>query len=391
MFGFPGLQPEVSGVAANAGLLDQRLAIEWARDNVAGFGGDPKRITLFGQSAGSISINAYGFAYAHDPIANGFITQSGTTDSFGALPANSTAAFQYMSGLLGCGNSSSTSSVLFRKSVACMRTKSAAQILAASRQVSIQGSALGTWVPTADNATVYTNYTPLIAQRRFAQVPHLMGNNAQEGRYFGLQYALQGLVLPAVFWDFYTLVIMTCPTLTAASEFAKSSSQKVWRYMCHGDYPNIQLTMEPSLGAYHGAELRPLFGVSTALGMPDTPAEHATGKLMRSAWAAFAKDPVNGLTAAPFVWPAYSGSSTARIVELGVGNATTASFKPSAGSEDDLCSTLMPGFEAIGGPIGMVKYGMEAIPQLQSLQGDNVTQVLDILFQAAGLSGSSKR
>ena len=381
----------MSGVAPNAGLLDQRLAIEWARDNVAGFGGDPSRITLFGQSAGSVSVSVYGYAYADDPIVNGLISQSGTTDSFGAAPANTTAAFQQMSGLLGCGNSSNTSAAVLTQSVACVRSKSAAQVLVASRSVSIQVSTLGVFAPTADNTTVFANYSALTAQRRFAQVPRLLGNNAQEGGYFQIQYALAGLNLPPVFWEFFTLVIFTCPTRSAASEFAALGSQKVWRYIYNGDYLNTQLTINPSVGAYHGAELRPLFGLSSVLGVPDTPAEKATGKLLRAAWAAFAKDPTNGLAAAPFSWPAYSNLTTAPIVELGVGNATTASFQPSAGSDDDLCPVLMPGFEAIGGATGLVKYGTEGIQLLQNLQGGNVTQVLDILLQVAGLGGSSRR
>jgi carboxylesterase type B len=47
VFGFPGL-PGLPGVAQNAGLLDQRLAVEWVHENIEAFGGDPRRITIFG-------------------------------------------------------------------------------------------------------------------------------------------------------------------------------------------------------------------------------------------------------------------------------------------------------------------------------------------------------
>jgi cholinesterase len=47
IFGFPGI-PGDDSVAQNAGLLDQRMALEWVRDNIEKFGGDPKKITIFG-------------------------------------------------------------------------------------------------------------------------------------------------------------------------------------------------------------------------------------------------------------------------------------------------------------------------------------------------------
>jgi carboxylesterase type B len=72
IFGQPNA-PQLSSTPSsqNFGLLDQRAAVEWLHANIATFGGDPERIILFGQSAGSLAADAYMYANPTDTIVKG--------------------------------------------------------------------------------------------------------------------------------------------------------------------------------------------------------------------------------------------------------------------------------------------------------------------------------
>lgn len=90
IFGFPG-NPHITN---NLAFLDQRLAIEWVYHNIASFGGDTSRITLFGESAGAGSIDYYSYAYPQDRIVSGLIMESGST-GLGAYPKEYSAESWY--------------------------------------------------------------------------------------------------------------------------------------------------------------------------------------------------------------------------------------------------------------------------------------------------------
>jgi cholinesterase len=145
VFGFPGA-PSLS--QANPGLLDQRLAVEWVRDNIAAFGGDPGRITIYGQSAGSMSVDDYAFAWKNDPIVNGFILSSGTAlmglgepRLTGEAPARN---WYTLSQELECGDATAGASTL-----KCIQGKPWKKVQTA---MSAAGVGFG---PISDNSTLF--------------------------------------------------------------------------------------------------------------------------------------------------------------------------------------------------------------------------------------------
>lgn len=294
IFGFPGIEG-----ASNLGLLDQRLAVEWVRDNIASFGGSPSRITIFGQSAGAQSADLYSYAYPDDPIAAGFIYQSGTASQQVQNSSIAASAWDSAVHTVICQSSN------FTAELACMRQVPADQIAAA---------ATGSFVPTIDDVTVFSDYAERMAAGNFTKKPLLLGSNDNEGTYLTMIYALSNISLPASYADIVTASLFTCPTSARASAHV-SQNLPTWRYRYFGSFPNTNLTTTFDAGAYHGAEIPVLWGTAPeGDGVPNyTIEELRFASYMGEAWTAFAKDPEKGLS--EYGWPMYN-ESTESLVRL---------------------------------------------------------------------------
>ena len=164
IFGFPG----APGETQNLGLLDQRLAVEWLRDNARAFGGDPNRITISGQSSGSLAVDFWSYAYTEEPIVAGLISHSGTVFSFQINSEELAHRHWYnASTLLGCGSSGDV--------MPCMKNKPAEDIKAAITEIppppnTSVARSQPVFQPTPDNEIVFDDYVTLSEEGKFAPI-----------------------------------------------------------------------------------------------------------------------------------------------------------------------------------------------------------------------------
>ncbi|HEY8141571.1 MAG TPA: carboxylesterase family protein, partial [Kofleriaceae bacterium] len=162
--GHPDLGAEnEQGASGNYGLLDQIAALAWVQRNIEGFGGDRSRVMLFGQSAGAISTAS---VYA-SPLARGLFSAAIMHSGNGAAHplSESEAAGKTLERALGCDD------------VACMRGKSASEVVAALPESFDGGYAFG---PTVDGWALPDKPIELVRAARGSQVPLIAGVTADE-------------------------------------------------------------------------------------------------------------------------------------------------------------------------------------------------------------------
>ncbi|KAF8848604.1 alpha/beta-hydrolase [Acephala macrosclerotiorum] len=173
-------------VAANGtgtlGLRDQRLALHWIQKNIGTFGGDPRKATLWGESAGGIAIGRHLVAYGgrDDKLFRVAIMESG--GPLERWPYAILCPGEYSEELYtnltkstGCYNATSP--------LECLRYLPFSQLNAALNITDtwIAGTGLGPWVSVIDNDFLQDYCSTQIKDDRFVKVPILYGTNTDEG------------------------------------------------------------------------------------------------------------------------------------------------------------------------------------------------------------------
>ncbi|MFF1778308.1 carboxylesterase/lipase family protein [Streptomyces virginiae] len=344
VFGLFG-HPELGG-APDFALADQRAALRWVRANAARFGGDPDNVTVFGESAGALSVCAHLASPASAGLFDRAIVQSGscstTAPPWSLLPglgtyepfvpeARTVADGALAAARLGCDLPGGVLDCLRRLDTGALATS---ELMQRFSLVSYGNSVL-----------------PLEPRRaleagRFHRVPVVQGFNQDEMRLFLAQtlagypipdpaayrarlersfdlptaraveaaYPVSAFASPAVAWaTVLTDASFACPTLRDGAALGRYVPVYAYRFSDRGapDFTGLPVPPDLPFGATHGFELPYLFTIA-----PLTAPQRGLADRMADYWTEFARTGVPAAPGAPR-WP--GGRTSASVLSLAPG------------------------------------------------------------------------
>jgi len=172
-------------VMGNQGLWDQALAIEWVRENIGEFGGDPERVTIFGESAGGMSVHAQVLSHVNQGKLAGAIAQSGTMLAYQMErlpPRRVQATAREVSSKLGCGGQ------LTKATLSCLQDVPIERLMDVTSSPDPAADDQPAWGPIVDDfsSKPFMPIPPLEAmmEGKFNRVPFISGTVEHDGALF---------------------------------------------------------------------------------------------------------------------------------------------------------------------------------------------------------------
>ncbi|KAK7057830.1 aldolase-II domain-containing protein [Favolaschia claudopus] len=332
-FGFLSI-PEFSDPANgdhNAGFSDQVMALKWVQENIASFGGNPRAVTINGESAGGASVELHMVANTAQNF-RGVIAQSVYRIPL-AFPEQRVPQFQLFASRAGCGTESVTTQL------ACLRSASVSALAQAQDFVTANLKGFRQFQPVVDGK-IFTDFpTRQLTQGKFKNVPVIVGATTNETLANGptIEAGLQNY-FPAMsnetaaefaaqypISDFASTALqiqvgtgepsVVCGRHIIASAVAKRNRAWTYRY----NQPN---PTQGGSGTSHAAENWMMFrGINTGFNgtgvfTPMTPVEASFAEELIAYWLSFVRsgNPNTFKLARSPLWTPYTNGVKSRIV-----------------------------------------------------------------------------
>ncbi len=315
---------DADGQSGDYGLEDQQAALRWVQRNIASFGGNPRNVTVFGESAGGLST----LSQVASPQARGLferaIAESGSYNLTQASLASAETADEAFATKAGCA--SQTAACLRSLPVSTILTNENAAGYTPNINSEVLPESLGTAFATGNfNRVPIINGTNRDEWRLFVALSELEGNPVTAANYQSMISATLGVpaVAAAVIAAKYPLTaypspsvalgavgtdaIFACPALAIDQSVSRFVPTFAYEF---NDENAPELFLPPvsfPYGAAHASEIQYLFGLPTAaFGKALSAPQQQLATAMKGYWTNFAKSGLPSSFGAPF-WPLFNG------------------------------------------------------------------------------------